>query len=566
MSTLEDITRQYQQYRDEVWLAASIIIILISGIIIGRMVVQAFDGYSGLRESFRSIINFIQIIDLVNIISVVIGFYLGLLALLFIDFKKRIQSTILLIGTLVSFVLIWMDGVMFTAMGPVDWTLVIVVGVTTIYMIGGQTLRNMSFNPDDIYRNRVLTTENDRPVEFPKAARYLWILLAAFIVVAFHEAYTQYPEFLIWEGGYIRVDPIALFTGYEIVGSENAIARDILASFFFLGSFLIFLRYDASSEIVFIGPPRSGKTHLIIGLFSEAQNLNYNPRNVSPYITEQKDYITVRQTWADPTEGEVHDMKFSFTTPGIFSKNILINGLDYPGEYSYFIPEGLELAADGMKIPKEPIDQTPPVEFGGPPIGQQLADQGDNLNPKWEHLVDNHGDGYETEYQNAIGDVQARRSDGTGDAQPDRTYVYMVNSVLPRVRDADAIGFLFDTSEHLRWERDEGTRFAQLGYYQHIMDVSRASRSIGIATKTDELKEEFVDERHIEPDSNYEEFREYVNDRLLGGPYSGELQGLQLHPYPVYIENRDTGRSDQEGPKVPLRTFGMEELLQELGE
>ncbi|MFC6722335.1 hypothetical protein [Halovalidus salilacus] len=68
----------------------------------------------------------------------------------------------------------------------------------------------------------------------------------------------------------------------------------------------------------------------------------------------------------------------------------------------------------------------------------------------------------------------------------------------------------------------------------------------------------------MEPDAEYAEFREYINDRLLGGPYKGELQSLQLKPYPVYIENREDPEED--APKVPLRTFGMEELLQEMGE
>ncbi len=557
------MTRQYQQYRDEVWLVATVLIILVSGILIGSMIGRAYGGYSGLRESFRDLIEFIPYLDLVNVVSLIIGLYFGLLTLLFFDFKKRIQSSLLIVGTLISFVFIWAEGVMFTAMGMIDWTIVIITGTVTIFTIGGKTLRRMSFNPDDIYRNRVLTAEGDTPVEFPKAAAYLWWLLVVFVGISFYEAYTQYPQFFVSNGDIFTLQLGAFVDNHKIVGSENLIARDLLASFFFLGSFLLFLRYDASKEIVFIGPPRSGKTHLLIGLFAEAQNSNYNPRNVSPYITEQKDYIIARENWAEETEGEVHEMGFNFTTPGVFSKNIFINGLDYPGEYSYFIPEGLRLASEGMEVPETPIDEDPPVEFGGPPIGQQLSGNSDIKTSKWQHLIDNETSGYEENYKTIINDIRGMRETDSGGPE-DSVYVYMVNSVLPRIRDADVVGFVFDTQEHLKWEQDENSRFVQLGYYQHIMDVSSARRSIGIATKTDVLKDDFVDQRHVEPDAEYAEFREYINDRLLGGPYKGELQSLQLKPYPVYIENREDPEED--APKVPLRTFGMEELLQEMGE
>jgi len=563
MSTIENITRRYQQYRDEVWLVTTVLIILVSGILIGSMIGRAYGGYSGLRESVRDLIDFVPYLDLVNVVSLIIGLYLGLLTLLFFDFKKRIQSSLLIVGTLVSFVFIWAEGVMFTAMGMIDWTIVIITGTVTIFTIGGKTLRRMSFNPDDIYRNRVLTAEGDKPVEFPKAAGYLWWLLVVFVGISFYEAYTEYPQFFVSNSDIFTLQFDAFVENHRIVGSENLIARDMLASFFFLGSFLLFLRYDASKEIVFIGPPRSGKTHLLIGLFAEAQNSNYNPRNVSPYITEQKDYIIARENWAEETEGEVHEMGFNFTTPGVFSKNIFINGLDYPGEYSYFIPEGLRLASEGMDVPETPIDEDPPVEFGGQPIGQQLSGNPDIKNSKWQHLIDNETSGYEETYKTIINDVRGMRETDSGGPE-DRVYVYMINSVLPRIRDADVVGFVFDTQEHLKWEQDENSQFVQLGYYQHIMDVSNARRSIGIATKTDVLKQDFVDQRHVEPDTEYAEFREYVNDRLLGGPYKGELQSLQLKPYPVYIENRED--TEEDAPKVPLRTFGMEELLQEMGE
>lgn len=565
MSFITTIASWYKTHRDETLLAISIGIILLSGVVIGQMVGRAFAGNSGLRESVRSLISFVPLLDLVGFVSIGIGIYLGLLALLFFDFKKRIQSVLLIIGTVVSFGFIWASGVMFTAMSLIHWVVVFVVALLTMFKIGGETLSNISIKPNDIYRNRVFTTERDEPIEFPKAATYLWVILAGFIVIALHEAYTQYPEFILAGRTSVELQLTPLIENYKPVNESGSASRDIIASVLFLTSFRVFLQYDAGKQIVFVGPPRSGKTHLIIGLFVQAQNNNLNPRDVSSYVTDQKDFIVANEEWAEETEAEIHEMGFSYTTPGLFSKNIVVDGLDYPGEYSYFIPEGLELVSEGMEIPEEPVDYEPPVTFGTEPLGRQIAENQSADESRWKHLIENFDNGYEERYKSAISDIRAKRGTSPGGGiNADVVYMYMVNSVLPRLRDADVIGFVFDTGEHSSWEQD-GTdaSYVELGYYQRIMDVSNADQSIGIATKSDELRNEFIDESHMKPDDDYPVFRDYVNNRLLGGPFSGELQALQVKPYPVYIENTDN--ASREGPKVPLRTYGMDEVLNKLG-
>jgi len=563
MSIINTTAKWYRANRDESLLVASIAVFLASGLVIGSMVGRAFSGDSGFRESFRALVEFVPMVDLVNVVSVLIGVYFGLLLLLFFDFKKRIQSVLLIFGTAVSFVIIWANGVMFTAMGPIDWTIVAVSAFFIAYLLGGKKLRALSIEPDDIYRNRVFTTESDDPVEFPAASRYLWWILAGFVVLSLHEAYTQYPEFLFVQGDTLQSNLPLAAENYEANGSETAAARDILASFFFLGSFHIFLDYEASKKVVFVGPPRSGKTHLIIGLFSQAQNENLNPRNVSKHITDQRGFIIDNQEWAEETEAEIHDMSFHYTTPGLFSKNVVVDGLDYPGEYSYFIPAGLELAKEGMHLPDEPIDEEPPVEFGRGKIGSQIENR--NLDSetakRFKHLVKNAEYGFEAEFTNTISDISGKR-DGDGGGSADQKYLYMVNSVLPRIRDADMIGFVFDTEQQLRWDReDQDAKYADLGYYQRIIDLSGAGASLAIATKADVLCEEFFEREYLEPTDDYNHFREFVNDRLLGGPFGGELQALQMKPYPVYLENND----GEDGPKVPVRAFGVNQLLEKLG-
>lgn len=563
MALVTTAAKWYRANRGETILGALVVVILLSGYLIGQMVGRAFAGESGFRESFRTFVELLPFVDLVNVVSVIIGLYLGLLLLLFIDFKKRVQSLLLLAGTAVSFVMIWNRGVMFTAMGPLDWTIVFVSLSLTAVLIGGQSLRRLSISLDDIYRNRVFTTENDDPVEFPRAANILWWLLFGFILVSTHEAYTQYPELVVAQEAAIDHNLGAVVPQYELVGSEWSATRDILAGFLFLGSFRVFLQYEASKQVVFIGPPRSGKTHLIIGLFSQAQNENLNPRDVSEHVVNQRGFIINNREWANETTATIHEMGFQYTTPGLFSKNVVVNGLDYPGEYSYFIPEGLELAAQGMVLPNEPIDEKPPVEFGSGRLGKQIQSQ--DLTPpkqsRWSHLVENYNNGYEDEFVQRLKEISGRR-DADGGGSVAQKYAYMVNSVLPRIREADVVAFAFDTEQHLRWMNgDDDAKFGDVGYYQRIMDLSNAKQSIGVATKADLLREEYMDIEHLEPADDYDRFRDFVNDRLLGGPFGGEIQSLQITPYPVFIENSD----NQDSPNVPIRAFGVDKLLEKLG-
>ncbi|MFC6720255.1 hypothetical protein [Halobacteriaceae bacterium SHR40] len=563
MSTTQTIAGRYQQYRDEIWLSVYTLLILFSGYVIGGVISRAFGSYSGLQESLRNVIEFIPLFDFVAFVSVIIGVYLGLLTLLFLDFKKRIQTLLLGFGTLFSFLIIWSEGIMFTVMGPVDYVIILLVGLFVTFTVGGATLRRLTVNPDNTFRVRSwFTTDGDEPVEFPQAARYLKLILAVFVFISVFEAYTQYNTFIVPSEEFLKIQTSAM-ESFEAGGSESAVARDILFSTLFVGAFWQFLDYEAGKRIVFIGPPRSGKTHLILGLYTAAQNANYNPRGVSKFITDQKEYIINNREWAEATEEQTHKMGFSYTSQDIFSKNIHIDGLDYPGEYSYYIPDGLALMKDGMALPDTPIDN--PIEKLPP--GMDLADVGeqfasiDSADPQWNFLVANAENGFERQYKDLIDEIERQRdSRRGGGGDRNAAYLHLVCSVLPRVRDADTLGFMFDMSQYKNWETDGGGRYLEVEYYQRIIDEANANQSIGIATKSDTLKGEFVEDRRIEPADNYDEFQNYVNEHLLNSPYRGAIQSLQIKPVPIYIHN------ESDRPEVPVRTFGIEPLLTKFGE
>lgn len=557
MSVISQIASKYKELKSEFKLAFLIGVIIFSSAIVSQTVVTAYKDVSGLKATIIQALQLVPYIDFASTTAILTGIYLGLLALLFLDYKKRVQSLLLLFGTVICFIVFAFTGILFRFLDTLDYVLLLGSTVSTFYNLGRSELSRLTVNTDNIFQNRVLTSTADKPVEFPKAAAYLKWLMIIFVLLSLFEANVQYSS-LLTAGGELNIPSEFNWTGGGLIFVAEA-----TVSFLLVGSLIAFFEYDSSKRIVFVGPPRSGKTHLIIGLYSEAQNSNYNPRQVSEYLTQQREELIRTRSWAPETQAEVTDMGFQFSTQSFPSKNVFVDGLDYPGEYSYFIPEGLEMINEGMEIPDQPIDQLPEgIVLNRESLGEQISNQ-----PQWEHLVANSENGFEETYKQAIADIRSRRLGGgdSTETRSDRIYIHMINSVLPRIKNADIIGFVFDVNEHLQWMDEEGQSLtADIDYYQRIMDHSTASEKIGIATKSDLLKSEFEEERFTSPRSAPDEFRKYVNDRLLNGPYRGPIQSLQFTLHPTYLETETNG--DAQRPVMPLQTFGMSEILEEVGD
>jgi hypothetical protein len=89
-----------------------------------------------------------------------------------------------------------------------------------------------------------------------------------------------------------------------------------------------------------------------------------------------------------------------------------------------------------------------------------------------------------------------------------------------------------------------------------------------VATKADLLAEEFNDETGLEPQLAYEEFVDYVNDRLRTNENAlGLLQTTNATAQPVYYQTREEDGSrepmrDRDGSANPV---GFDELMNRLG-
>jgi hypothetical protein len=594
---LDRLARTYRRNSDGIKLTASTVVMIVSGLVLGRVFTRAFRGFSPLERTVENVLVLIPFVDKVTVAAVLLGMYLGFVALLFFDYKKRVQSYLFGLGTVITLAFLVSENVLLSFMGPVDFVVLFVVAGVVIRRIGGEQFGDMSVSPSDVFNSRVLTNDSDEPVEFPGAAKRLSSLLIAVTVVALVEAHVQYGP-LVQRSNGILAPNVAAFSTLGPTGTEQTIAINLLFSLVFIVSVRQFLTYEPSpNRIVFVGPKRSGKTHLIIGLYAEAQSSGLNPRHVSQYLSMKKDELMRTRRWVEATKADeartrMPELNFTFTSEGLFPKDVIVSGLDYPGEYSHHIPDGLSFHEDGLQFADMSIDDLPDeqgdnFEFGkDKPIGVQLAEiegELDETRPEWQPLIENARNEYEQRFKKAIQKRREERADqavatdggnrgiGGDDAadddspdHPDKVYFQLVTSVLPRVASADTACFLYDIEEHDKWKDGETGTDTDIEYYQKISDNADVQH-IHAATKADRWRDEFEEEIDTDPDpwDDYDEFRDYVHDRLLGGPFADRLRGFGVVPLPVFIATEE--RNGKTQPRVPLKLCGFERILQKLG-
>lgn len=139
----------------------------------------------------------------------------------------------------------------------------------------------------------------------------------------------------------------------------------------------------------------------------------------------------------------------------------------------------------------------------------------------------------------------------------------MVQSVLPRVMKAETLAFVFDVNQALEFEQGGDAKYVAVGQYNNIAATADADRYIGIATKSDLFADKFEQKRRYRPTDDPDAFQSFVENELLSTPFSAQITNLQLDVHPVYLETETEG--GEKRPHIPIKPYGTEELLQELG-
>lgn len=246
--------------------------------------------------------------SLEEISLVILGLYLGLLFLLWLDDIKRWQAFLLTIATAVGLATLSLRGLLLPNVNVVANPTEFVVGI-----LGGIVLGT---GVQDLNRGLVESILNEAErVEFRRAMNIFFVLVALLV------------GFSLLDRHLIDLEP-----------QSEVFLGDLAVSIFFLGVFRGFLRYELEQEYVVLAPRRSGKSTFMVGAYHAAIQENRSPRNPSDPLGEMwTNLTTATDGWGGIDEpdprGLVKKLEFRYLKGRFFRYYAKPQAIDYAGHH-----------------------------------------------------------------------------------------------------------------------------------------------------------------------------------------------------------------------------------------
>lgn len=412
-----------------------------------------------------------------------LGLYLALVALFLFDVKKRVQGMLLLLGTVLALGVLSAMGVY---LPNIDYTAPVniaaaIVGVGIGLLVEAQELA--AIDVDESTARRPSLPNGDLP-EFRNAARTIFGLLTVAIALSLLQA--------------------------GMAAVINVV--DVVAGGLFVVLLFGFIQYESEGRYMTLGPERSGKSMLMLGLcleLTDNADLHPTPNDYLQECLERASNIKAgNERWPMPAtpHDEVRGASFEVIAGSYFPRRLELTALDYAGHH---LGRVAELFADDTDAP---------------------GDEGDR------------------------------------DTVP--------SEIATWIKETDTLVVLLDTERlvypeafHEAGLTDEENVSWGLEYYATILANTNPDDVIVVATKCDIL----IDQRQIESPGAYDSFAAFkadVTDHLTARPDVRELlqSADETSIQPVYFETitRDgeyLPRLDERGNLVPV---GYDHLINEI--
>lgn len=271
------------------------------------------------------------------------GIYIGLLGLLLIDPKKRIQGLLLSFGTGVALLALLSQNLFLPNINFVENILFVAGGLFIGGLLGGG--------------RDLLELQTAEALEFRRAASLLFWMLFFVVVIGLIEFHVSFPELIDVDLANEAVTfPESSSSGISFQ-PEGFAVNSALAGVF-LVTLRQFFKYESSENFFVLGPVASGKSLFLAGIYLAALDELADRGDDTP-MTPSSDLIELvneldasseaagwEVTSTDPDD--VKNLEFTFVQGRIFPRNIEIGSLDYAGEYLDELPEALISSASDI--------------------------------------------------------------------------------------------------------------------------------------------------------------------------------------------------------------------------
>lgn len=579
--TIQDLARSYRAWYEEVWFSIYTLLLIMSAIGISQELVEAAEASGGIEGTLSNLLGTVNL-DVVDLGAFVLGLHLCLLAVLFLDHKKRMQSILIAFGTVIGLLAMLTGGVFFVWFDSIKLVIMLFGFLTGTLVADWSEIRRIKIgDPGALARGKVITGEGQDPIEFPRAELALYLMLTFVVVAALIDANLQFPSLLVEENGLPRpnVDAVEQF---EITETDSATAFGVASGGLFLVVLRMFLGYEADRSVVVLGPPGSGKTHFYLGLYRAATNHKMHPRDDYEVSRLQAEMRRSRN-FVDRTRKQ-QPLGFTYTIGRYFPKDIALRANDYPGEYFYHIADGIRYCTDALtaedyenKI-REDIQEGKAIKEGEDATKILSQPRTDGGGPVEEENDNSFRENLAEEDETTPGQEETNNSEQQ--SEPARRREIVGNQIAPDVIDADLLVFVLDMkSKHQELEADPtgsvelGSAINEAEFKQILTALSEAGRSQDVklvASKSDFLLDSF-EEKHpqieIWSSGTYDMFRQHINQSLSQGRGSDIKQRVREEAYPVFYKTAENDTQEDElvlDRGDPL-LFGFDRVLRRLG-
>jgi hypothetical protein len=261
-----------------------------------------------------------------------LGLFIGLLLLMLIDRKKRIQGVLLLVGTVVGLIGMAQSNFLIDNVGAGT------IGPMAFGLVGG-----IGFGGG----RKFLNYETINKLEFRRASKGIYYILSFIVVFALLEAHIQYPRiFRVLGDGVVIRRSVEMTFG---VISDGLVAN-LLISGVFIVSLRRFVQYDAEKTLFLLGPPGSGKSMFMISCYLAARDSHNQGGDMAPLEPTEELMSMVgglddrSRAWpVDATSVETEaDLGMTYVQGSVFPKNLRLETVDYAGEQLRQLPDAID--------------------------------------------------------------------------------------------------------------------------------------------------------------------------------------------------------------------------------
>ncbi|UIO99747.1 hypothetical protein Hbl1158_14685 [Halobaculum sp. CBA1158] len=271
-----------------------------------------------------------------------LGLYLGFLLIFLIDIKKRVQGTLLLLGTVLGLVVLTVQGVLLPNidLGYVPNVAAFALAFLAAIVLDIDKLFSISLEESTLKRPR--TASGEIP-EFTNTARALFGILSFVIVLSLVQ--------VVLAGVFQPTDAVAtvvmIFLLYK------------------------FIQYEVKSSYMMLGPSKSGKSMAMLGMALKMYDTDDVQPDPNPYLQraiERASDPENAEDWPFPQTEQLNETSFQMLVGNLFPRRMRLVAYDYPGQLLPQIADRVEHMSSSSTLSRLPFlggDEAPDVQADG---------------------------------------------------------------------------------------------------------------------------------------------------------------------------------------------------------